>query len=114
MALIRYKYNGKEEVSTDVTVSTTVDRSRFIQNSGEVRLVIDVIGDEIGKRDIGENVYITLIDDNVSYLSMKSNSTGEFYLTALDTTLGVMEGNFEIVYKLESGDKLIKGCKFES
>jgi len=114
MALIRYKYNGKEEVSTDITVSTTVDNSQFTQNSGEVKLVIYLVGDEIGKREIGKDVYITLTDNDVSYLSLSSNSKGEFYLTNLDTTLGVMEGNFEIVYKLDDGDKLIKGCKFES
>lgn len=114
MALIRYKYNGKEEVSTDITVDITEDLSKFKQNSGEVKIVIDVVGDYEGKRSIGEDVYITLIDNDTSYLSLKSNSTGEFYLTAFNSTEGVMEGNFEIVYKLESGDKLIKNCKFES
>jgi len=114
MALIRYKYNGKEEVSSDVTVTTTVESSQFTQNSGEVRLSIYVLGDETGKRVIGENVYITLIEGNVSYLSTKSNSIGEFDLVELDTANGTMKGNFEILYKLEGGDKLIKSAKFES
>jgi len=114
MALIRYKYNGKEEVSTDITVDTTVSMSRFQQNSGDVRIIIDVVGDAKGKRSIGEDVYITLTDNEASYLSLKSNSTGEFFITDIDTTSGILNGSFEIVYKLDSGDKLIKNCKFES
>ena len=114
MALIRYKYNGKEEVSTDITITTTVEHSQFKQNSGEVKLVIDVFGDELGKRSIGENVYITLIEGQTGYMSTKSNSIGEFDLVELDTANGTIKGNFEILYKLEGGDKLIKSCKFES
>ena len=114
MALIRYKYNGKEEVSTDVTITTTVEHSQFKQNSGEVKLVIDVFGDEVGKRSIGENVYITLIEGQTGYMSTKSNSIGQFDLVELDTANGTIKGSFEILYKLEGGDKLIKSCKFES
>lgn len=114
MALIRYKYNGKEEVSTDVKISTTADRAYFTQQSGEVKISIDIVGDEIGKREIGENVFITLTVDGINYLSVKSNSRGEFNLLELDKANLTMKGNFEILYKLEGGDKLIKACKFES
>jgi len=114
MALIRYKYNGEEKVSTDITVDTTVDRSRFIQNSGDVRLVIDVIGDQPGKRTIGEDVKITLIDGDTGVVSNSKNSNGVFELTKFNTSEGVMDGNLEIVYLLKSGKKLVKKCKFES
>jgi len=114
MALIRYKYNGVETVSSDITVDTTIDRSRFIQDGGSVRLVIDVLGDRLGKREVGVDSFITLIDDNVSYLSVKPNSMADLRIIELDATLGIMKGSLEIVYFLEGGDKLIKGCKFET